>query len=164
MTAMIGGEDEDALGSAFLVDDTKKSERKRKRERQRRSDLTNALDELASLVSQIDPDESMDGSSAAAAAVQKKRRRKSGEEEAAIVQPPPSDLDNTNMTRLDLIGRATSVLKRLHSENLELRRRLVDQQSRSEGDDKVRTKFTVLAVIDSISQELEKSIDRLTRV
>jgi Helix-loop-helix DNA-binding domain len=125
MTAMVGGDDDEAIGS---VDDTKKSERKRKRERQRRSDLTNALDELSVLVSQIDPEEQSD------TVVQKKRRRKSGEAEAASGN---NELDSTNMTRLDLVGRTTMVLRRLQRENAELKRRLEEQQSRSSGDDKV---------------------------
>jgi hypothetical protein len=127
MTAMVGGDDDEAIGSV-VGDDTKKSERKRKRERQRRSDLTNALDELAALVSQIDPEEQSDTTA------QKKRRRKSGEAEAAAGN---NELDSTNMTRLDLVGRTTMVLRRMQRENAELKRRLEEQQSRSSGDDKV---------------------------
>jgi hypothetical protein len=126
MTAMVGGDDDEAIGSV-AGDDTKKSERKRKRERQRRSDLTNAMDELAALVSQIDPEEQSD------TAAQKKRRRKSGEEAAS----GNNELDSTNMTRLDLVGRTTMVLRRLQRENAELKRRLEEQQSRFSGDDKV---------------------------
>lgn len=132
MTAMVGGDDEDTLG--VVVDDTKKSERKRKRERQRRSDLANAFDELSALVSQIDPDEQSDS------ATQRKRRRKSGESEdaaAAVAAAAAADLDNSSMTRLDLIGRTSTVLRRLQRENADLRRRLEEQQSRSGGDDKV---------------------------
>jgi Helix-loop-helix DNA-binding domain len=137
MTAMVGGHEEDEALGAVSVDDSKKSERKRKRERQRRSDLTNALDELAAIVAQIDPDEHSD------AAAQKKRRRKSGEAEtgsaaaAAAAAAAANDMDSTNMTRLDLVGRTTMVLRRLQRENSELKRRLDDQHLRSAGDDKV---------------------------
>lgn len=115
---MMGDEDD----TDELVDDSKKSERKRQRERQRRSDIANAFEELSSLLSQIDPDESENASS-------KRKRRKSGE-------PVESDVDASGMTRLDLIGRTAEVLRKLQRENDELRRKL-EENRRSGGDDKV---------------------------
>jgi Helix-loop-helix DNA-binding domain len=87
-----------------------KSERKRTRERQRRSDLASAFEELATLVAQIDPEEE-DGDTRG-----KRGRRKSDD---------PPDVDS--MTRLDLIGRTTGVLRRLQRENADLRRRIEDK-------------------------------------
>jgi Helix-loop-helix DNA-binding domain len=118
-------EDEDTFDGGG-VDDSKKSERKRKRERQRRSDLANAFDELSALVAQIDPDDSDTGT--------RKKRRKSGVGEPEVAAADP---DNSSMTRLDLIGRTTTVLRRLQRENADLRRRLEEQQSRAGGDEKV---------------------------
>jgi Helix-loop-helix DNA-binding domain len=113
--------DDDALtgsaGGAIV-----KSERKRKRERQRRSDLASAFEELATLVAQIDPEEGDEGGDNNRSG--KRGRRKSDD---------PPDVDS--MTRLDLIGRTTGVLRRLQRENAELRRR-VDEKGRT--DDSVR--------------------------
>ena len=83
---------------------TKRSERKRQRGKQRRSDLSNAFDELAAFISQVEPDAvEMDGDG-------KKKRKKSGEDESS------------GITRLDLIGRALQIMKRLHRENEERKR------------------------------------------
>ncbi len=89
-----------------------RSERKRKREKQRRTDLSNAFDELAAFVVQVDPepgDADLEG---------KKKRKKSGEE------------DSSGITRLDLIGRALKLMKRLHKENEERKRIITTMQDR----------------------------------
>ena len=109
----------------FGIDDTKKSERKRQRERQRRSDIASAFEELSSLLSQIDPEESD------ANANNKRRRRKPGE-------PAEADVDGSGMTRLDLISRTAEVLRKLQRENAELKQQLELQQQRPSGEDKVR--------------------------
>lgn len=102
-----------------------KSERKRKRERQRRSDLASAFEELATLVAQIDPDEEgLDQGGDSSHRSGKRGRRKADD---------PPDVDS--MTRLDLIGRTTGVLRRLQRENADLRRRLEDK---GRTDDSVR--------------------------
>lgn len=128
---------------AVAVDESKKSERKRKRERQRRSDLASAFEELSSLVIQIDPDDndphaSVTGpSDADGAAVlppstssstnardhgamgskRGARRKSMGDADTS------ADVD-ASMTRLDLIGRTTMLLRRLQRENNDLRGRL----------------------------------------
>jgi hypothetical protein len=109
-------------------DDTKKSERKRQRERQRRSDLATAFDELASLVGQIDPDE-------ASTAPKRRRQRKGslGEAAGGSDVASVSAEDPSAMTRLDLIQRTIEVLRRLQRENALLRQR-VEQSGRSEAD------------------------------
>lgn len=82
----------------------KKSERKRQREKQRRTDLSNAFDELAGVLSGIEP-EDMNA---------KKRRKKSIGEDG--------DGDAAGMTRLDLVVRTIDMLKKLHTDNEDLRR------------------------------------------
>jgi hypothetical protein len=91
----------------------KRSERKRQREKQRRFDLSNAFDELAAFIAQVEPgheDIDLEG---------KKKRKKSGEGE-----------DSSGITRLDLIGRALKIMKRLHRENEERKRILTAMQER----------------------------------
>jgi hypothetical protein len=119
--------DEDDIDE-FGIDDSKKSERKRQRERQRRSDIANAFEDLSSLLSQIDPDDSE-------SAPNRRRRRKPGD-------PVESDVDASGMTRLDLIGRTAEVLRKLQRENFELRQKL-EEKRHTGGDDKVscRLKF-----------------------
>lgn len=105
-------------------DESTKSERKRQRERQRRSDLANAFDELAAILSLIDPDESDSLSTR-----QKRRKKSVGD---------ATDLDagdNAGSTRLDLIGKSVDVLRRLHSENMELKR--IHERNGEGKDDKV---------------------------
>ena len=136
MAAPTEGDVVSSTNVAVTADESKKSERKRKRERQRRSDLASAFEELSTLVIQIDPDDNdpqssstltdTDGiaipSSAGAAGGSKKvQRRKSGGEAEAS-----GDLDGSGMTRLDLIGRTTMLLRRLQRENSDLRRRFDD--------------------------------------
>jgi hypothetical protein len=107
---------------------SKKSERKRQREKQRRFDLANAFDELASLLARTEP-EDLDSSSGS-------RKRKKRNADESEIDPA----DAAGMTRLDLIGRTIDAIRRLHNENLELRQEL-EHQRRSRGggsgDDKV---------------------------
>jgi len=87
-----------------VTDSAKRSERKRRREQQRRFDLTTACNELTTFMAQIAPedgDQDVHG---------KKRRKRSGEGDEA-----------GGATRLDLIGRALKLMKRLHAENEELK-------------------------------------------
>jgi hypothetical protein len=107
---------------------TKKTERKRQREKQRRSDLANAFDELGVLVARLEPDDEQDGSSAA-----RKKRRKSENE-------VDQSGEASGMTRLDLIGRTIETIRRLHKENVDLKGDAA--KSRKGGsDDKVRLCF-----------------------
>jgi Helix-loop-helix DNA-binding domain len=149
MAAPTDGVVVDNANAAVPADESKKSERKRKRERQRRSDLANAFEELSTLVIQIDPDDNdpqsttltnADGIAipsstiSAPASIREhgalgasnkrvQRRKSSGEVESAAAQ---ADLDGSGMTRLDLIGRTTMLLRRLQRENIDLRRRVDD--------------------------------------
>ena len=93
-----GGDDVDA-------ESNKRSERKRRREKQRRSDLSNAFDELAAFIVQVEPGGGDDESE------KKGKKRKSSDGE-----------DSAGITRLDLIGRALRIMKRLYRENEERKR------------------------------------------
>lgn len=114
-------EKEASMPTGNVEEGKEKSERKRQREKQRRSELTNAFDDLAALVMKMDSSEDdevdLDGSS------RKKNRRLSGHN--------PGD-DTGGMTRVDLINRALIIMKRLHQENTELKLSL----SRSSAHDK----------------------------
>lgn len=92
---------------------TKRSERKRQREKQRRSDLSNAFDELAAFIVQVEP-ESGDQD----ADVKKKRKKSDGGEDAS------------GITRLELIGRALRIMRRLHTENEERKRIIIGIQEK----------------------------------
>lgn len=106
---MAGSEKDDAEGG----DSTKRSERKRQREKQRRFDLSTAFDELAAFIVQVEPeagDVDLDS---------KKKRKKAGEGE-----------DSSGITRLDLINRALKIMKRLHRENEERKRIIASMHER----------------------------------
>jgi hypothetical protein len=93
---------------------TERSERKRQREKQRRSDLASAFDMLASVLLQIEP----------------------GAEEKGIVRAgrqvhlnDTSEADHSeqggqNITRLDLISETVDAIRRLHAENGKLKNAL----------------------------------------
>ena len=91
-------------------DPANKSERKRQREKQRRSDLTSAFDALAAAVASVEPDgggEALDPTGGG-----KKKRRKSNS------QSDTGDSNDTGgTTRLDLIGKAVRIIRQLHQEN-----------------------------------------------
>ena len=93
----------------------KRSERKRRREKQRRSDLSNAFDELAAFIVQVEPSNTDDGGTDKKG---KKRKSSDGGE------------DSSGITRLDLIGRALRIMKRLYRENEERKRVIVNIEGR----------------------------------
>lgn len=86
----------------------KRSERKRRREKQRRSDLSNAFDELSAFIVQVEQIKTPDNSGTDKKG--KKRKSSDGGE------------DSSGITRLDLIGRALRIMKRLYRENEERKR------------------------------------------
>lgn len=95
----VGGDDVDQ-------ESNKRSERKRRREKQRRSDLSNAFDELAAFIVQVEPGNGEDESD------KKSKKRKSSD----------GGEDSSGITRLDLIGRALRIMKRVYRENEERKR------------------------------------------
>ena len=94
----------------------KRSERKRQREKQRRSDLSNAFEELATMIVTIEP-ESVDQES------DNKKKRKKSEGD-----------DISGITRLDLIGRAVRIMRRLHAENEERKRIIAGTRDKGGGN------------------------------
>ena len=105
-----GGDDVDA-------ESNKRSERKRRREKQRRSDLSNAFDELAAFIVQVEPGVGEDDTDKKG----KKRKSSDGGE------------DSAGITRLDLIGRALRIMKRLYRENEERKRVIAAIEGRGGG-------------------------------
>ena len=104
-------DNEDITGDSSATN--KRSERKRQREKQRRSDLSSAFDELAAFIAHVEPESGvvdLDG---------KKKRKKSSDVE-----------DSSGVTRLELIGRALKVMKRLHRENGERKQIISTMQER----------------------------------
>jgi hypothetical protein len=97
-------------------DPINRSERKRQREKQRRSDLTSAFDELASVIVAVDPEQGRDFASGQ---TNKKGRRSS------ISSRTDGD-ESGGTTRLDLIGKAVRVIRQLHQEN-EYRKQVMEQ-------------------------------------
>jgi hypothetical protein len=106
---------QDGEGECEGEGEPKKSERKRQREKQRRTDLSNAFDELTTVLSTIEPDESG-----------KKRRKKS------IGEGGDGDGDAAGMTRLDLVTRTIDMLKKLYADNKDLRQGAPRDKSRDE--------------------------------
>jgi hypothetical protein len=87
------------------------------REKQRRMDLANAFDELAAMLSKIEPDEVEEEEEIEEAEEEvvngKKRRKKA--------PPVDQEPESLGMNRLDLIGRTIDTLRRLHEENIDLK-------------------------------------------
>lgn len=81
-------------------DDNDKGERKRQREKKRRSDLATAFEELQVVFNIVEPPSVV-------------YNRATTESEAA---------DGGNATRLELIRKTTEALRRLHQENMDMRR------------------------------------------
>jgi len=104
-------------GDDVDAESNKRSERKRRREKQRRSDLSNAFDELAAFIVQVEPGSGEDDSDKKG----KKRKSSDGGE------------DSAGITRLDLIGRALRIMKRLYRENEERKRFISVIESRGGG-------------------------------
>merc|ERR1719491_647709 len=99
------------------TESNKRSERKRRREKQRRSDLSNAFDELAGFIVQVEPGSGEDDTDKKG----KKRKSSDGGE------------DSAGITRLDLIGRALRIMKRLYRENEERKRVIATIDGRGGG-------------------------------
>ncbi|CAB9509290.1 expressed unknown protein [Seminavis robusta] len=118
-------------------DDCKeKSERKRQREKQRRSELTNAFDDLSAMVLKMDnPDDEAGESSG-----RKKGRRLSSRSEG--------ENDTGGMTRVDLINRALTIMKRLHQENRELKESLTRSGGRDKGSAEIMVMVPTLTPAD----------------
>jgi hypothetical protein len=112
-----GGDDGgDSNGGEVDQESNKRSERKRRREKQRRSDLSNAFDELAAFIVQVEPSNTDEGGTD-----KKGKKRKSSD---------GGGEDSSGITRLDLIGRALRIMKRLYRENEERKRVIVSYDGR----------------------------------
>lgn len=120
---------DDGNDASVVEDGKEKSERKRQREKQRRSELTNAFDDLSALVLTMDNDDEGGNDGGA----RKKSRRLSGHNQGE---------DTGGMTRVDLINRALAIMKRLQQENGELKQSL----SRSSGHDK--NEVSVFSIVE----------------
>jgi hypothetical protein len=133
-------DDEDNLDEGYDPENSvNRSERKRKREKQRRFDLSNAFTELGSLLSMIEPEESD------ADASRKKGRRKCvGEVNEAEVG------DASGMPRLDLIGRTIETLRRIHQENLELKHALEQKSNVGDANKEVLVMVPTLTSTDDL--------------
>ena len=123
LQAMSATNPDDDLGPG--EDEADKSQRKRERERQRRTEMAGAFNDLAQLLSELDPD-NVDTPSAS-----RRRRRRGSDNDDFDVSG-----DASGMTRLLLINRATAILRNLHAENTDLRNRLRAGGGGS-GEDKV---------------------------
>lgn len=109
-----------------VEDGKEKSERKRQREKQRRSELTNAFDDLSAMVLKMDTADEEDGPDCEGG--RKKNRRMSAR----------SDHENDNsggMTRVDLINRALAIMKRLSQENQDLKQSLARAGGREKSNE-----------------------------
>jgi hypothetical protein len=117
------GDDSQDYPAGDDAETSKRSERKRQREKQRRSNLSNAFDELAAFMVQVEPE-------AGNVEVDTKKKRKKSNEGGE---------DASGITRLDLIGRALRIMKRLHKENEERKRLVAGMHDRvgGQGNDNV---------------------------
>jgi hypothetical protein len=94
---------------------TERSERKRQREKQRRSDLAAAFDALANTLLQIEP-----------GMASGRRSHPSGQ---------------SSITRLDLIAETVEGIRRLHDENLRLKAALIARGGQSAVDDALQVRI-----------------------
>ena len=108
----------------------KAAERKRKKEKQRRSDLSSAFDELAAFMVEVEPKclsaVGSGGSDYLGSDVKKKRRKASQSGDDA--DDDDQQESSGRITRLDIIGHALRIMKRLHYEN-EQNKRLLELTS-----------------------------------
>jgi hypothetical protein len=110
------GSGKDERGSTpQRVDRSVKQQQRRRelaeREKQRRMDLANAFDELAAMLSKIEPNEEEEEEEKIVNGNKRRRKGPISETEA----------DTLGMNRLDLIGRTIDTLRRLHEENTDLK-------------------------------------------
>lgn len=97
-----------------------RSERKRHRERKRRSDVNKGFDELMSVLLEIDPD------------VRAEAEEKAIKGQWKGIGRDGSSEDNM-LSRVELIGRAVEVLRRVHTENEERKQIIATLMRRSAG-------------------------------
>jgi hypothetical protein len=97
------------------------------REKQRRMDLANAFDELAAMLSKIEPNEEEEEEEI----VNGNKRRKKG-------PVSETEADTLGMNRLDLIGRTIDTLRRLHEENTDLKEHPMPGKGEEEVSRKMR--------------------------
>jgi len=124
---------------AVAEDGKEKSERKRQREKQRRSELTNAFDDLAAMVLKIDCESDADSAELP--------RKKSKRNPCRLEGGEPCPGDTGGMTRVDLINRALSIMKNLREENSDLKESL----QRSGDKDDVFVMVPTLTPVDEES-------------
>lgn len=89
---------------------SKKSERKRQREKDRRKEMKEGFVELAQLLAQMEHQDESDMPN------WKRKRRGSCDEDGS------TDPDGAAITRIDLISKAIDTIRKLHAENIELKR------------------------------------------
>jgi hypothetical protein len=77
-------------------------------------DLANAFDELAAMLSKIEPDPNEEEEEEEELLVNGNKRKK----KAVVME---NEADTLGMNRLDLIGRTIDTLRRLHEENIDLK-------------------------------------------
>ena len=90
---------------------TERSERKRQREKQRRSDLASAFDVLANILLEVEPGTDQEG-------VGQDGRKSSVHDSGELDHADPA---GQTITRLDLIGETVEAIRRLHTENTKLK-------------------------------------------
>ena len=130
MMSLEGDDNPDDLasggGGGGKAKSNNRTDRKRLREQRRRMDLTNAFNELATFIFEIEP-EAGDPDVGA-----KKQRKRSGSASgnAGGFSRAERGEDTAGITRLDLIGRALRIMKRLHKENEERKRMIEHMRER----------------------------------
>lgn len=132
-------------------DEKDKKNRKKEREKQRRSELTNAFDEMHTFIMRVDAtDDGSNGNNAEGGpdaplgqelegSPRKKPRRLTPnnrcESNATTGTNNNADNDGGMTTRVDLINRALGMMKRLHQENDELKRLLASSSGGRESNE-----------------------------
>lgn len=97
--------------------------RKQERERQRRSDLANAFEELSLMLDQIDPESNGDESGKA-------------KSQARITDTEAAE-STGGLSRIDLLARTMDVLRHLKDENTRLQKLALERKPGSSGSDEV---------------------------
>ena len=95
-------DEQDALSAGAIAQMTR-SERKRHREKKRRSDVNKGFDDLTALLWEIDP----------AVRVENEERANRLQSKGSSGGPPEASM----LSRVDLISRAVQLIRRLHTEN-----------------------------------------------
>lgn len=129
-----GQEDDGAVLSPEVLAKMSRSERKRHREKKRRSDVNKGFDDLTALLLEIDP----------VVRAEAEDRAKRGQWKSTA-----GGQEDNILSRVELIGRTVEVLRRVHKEN-EQRKLIIEQLLQRPANTSTNTTFMPLTNVSPV--------------